>query len=220
MSAVISSPLRIVIRRPKTNVSYAESLSPEVSLSEESKPDSEEEEIPIDRFIGYRGDAYDRFNMEFLLRYDDESKTELWHVYTEELASTVQFENYVLRSPPLAPLLLSPEEALVRRASLNKTKITEVSSGESVFVDLRCYGSGWYNSLNLPNADTKTYVARYKYSSKSGNKINVHVPIFRAQFAVDHNFVCLWGSIRNFDAESMILVDSSLIRRYPCIAEG
>ena len=162
---------------------------------------------------------FQREGIDFLIRYKNDAAAELWHAYSTELTSTVQFEAFVRQRPALTPLLYSAKDAIAWRNAINKKPITEVKSGDVAYVDLRCYGFAWYDNLKLPDSDTKTYVLAYHYNSpkKKRPTINAHVSALNQVFSVNHAFVYMYGSVLSYDPETMVIVDRNLIRQYPAI---
>jgi hypothetical protein len=105
-------------------------------------------------------------------------------------------------------------------ASLNKSPITEVTPGDSVYVDLRFYGSGWYISLDLPSSDIIRYVVKFTYvkwfHKTTNTKIVALCDLFQEEWPVNHQFVRAYGSFK-VPPEGSVIVDSDLVRRYPHI---
>lgn len=174
------------------------------------------DQFVITRIRAYRGDPFTRTTMEFEVEFAD--GTVVWQTYTEDLSSTVQFEDYCRSRSELFPLIYSAAEAKRYIQQLNRSVITDVEPGIRVFVDLRSYGATWYQQLSLPDADHNTYVVVYEYirwHSAAHRKIIVLCPIFDEQFTVDHCFVKAYGRCVSFDASSMVLIDRDFIKRFP-----
>ena len=127
-----------------------------------------------------------RTTMEFLVRFRDSS--EHWLPWSEDLFTTVQYEDFWRLKPPLFPLIYRVNESRRQITQLNKTPITSVAPGDQVFVDLRSYNDSWYQALKLPNCDTTTYVVVYNYLRwhKKPFSLVAHCPIFKENFNVDH----------------------------------
>ena len=118
------------------------------------------DQFVITRIRAYRGDPFTRTTMEFEVEFAD--GTVVWQTYTEDLSSTVQFEDYCRSRSELFPLIYSAAEAKRYIQQLNRSVITDVEPGVRVFVDLRSYGATWYQQLGLPDADHNTYVVAYE----------------------------------------------------------
>jgi hypothetical protein len=173
------------------------------------------DQYEVDCFVAYRGDPMKRTTMEFLVRFRDSS--EHWLPWSEDLFTTVQYEDFCRLKAPLFPLIYRVNESRRQITQLNKTPITSVAPGDQVFVDLRSYNDSWYQALKLPNCDTTTYVVVYNYLRwhKKPFSLVAHCPIFKENFNVDHLFVFRYGSIKIFDESQMILVDADFVSRYP-----
>ena len=173
----------------------------------------------IDKFIAYRGDPETRTTMEFEIKFQDGSI--VWQVYSKDISETLQFEDYCRSLPQLHLLLYSAEEAMKLKRKWNSSNITDVKPGDEVFVDLRCYNSAWYETLQLPDMHHITYVVLYVYknfsSKKDTKRINVYCPTFRETFLVKNDFIKMYGSNRNLipNGEDIVLIDEAFIKKYP-----
>ena len=63
-------------------------------------------------------------------------------------------------------LTLSASDAAKYIFMTNRTEITKVQPGDTVYVDLQYFGGRWYESLGLPDAPTSTYVMEYRYTHR------------------------------------------------------
>jgi hypothetical protein len=169
----------------------------------------------IDKILAYRGDPLKRLSTSFLVRFMD--KDEIWLPWSEDLFSTIAYEDYCRATPALYPLIFRLKETAKQLSILKKTPISRVKPGDEVFVDLRCYGYNWYSQLGLPNPDLKDYVLLYRYLNwtKEPFKIRVKCDVFNEEFEVDHVFVHCYGSIQDFNHNQMVLIDDSFILTYP-----
>jgi len=177
---------------------------------------ADSDQFEIDTFLAYRGDPMVRTTMEFLIRFKD--GTEHWIPWNEDIFSTVPYELFCRQNSALVPLLYRLDDTKQRIREINKTPITEVYPGLIVYVDLRCYGASWYQSLPLPDVDLVTYVVIYQYGKISKNmlKIVAHCPIFNERFEVNHWFVKQYGS-NTICKPDWVLIDETFISQYPCV---
>jgi hypothetical protein len=169
----------------------------------------------IDKILAYRGDPLKRLSTSFLVRFMDGD--EIWLPWSDDLFSTIQYEEYCRKIPALFPLIHRLKESKRELSNLNNTPISRVKPGDEVFVDLRSFGYSWYEELCLPNADIKTYVLIFRYLNWTSKplKIKVRCDIFRETFEVDHTFVHCYGSVTTFNPEFMVLIDDSFVKLYP-----
>ena len=79
--------------------------------------------------------------------------------------------------------------------------MTAVSPEISVYLDLRAFGAGWYENIQLPNSDFAVYVVQMTYTSWSNSshtRINAFIPILDIVWdkrqSLNHFFVKSWGS--------------------------
>ena len=110
------------------------------------------DQFVVDGIIAYRGDPDQRTSMEFEKRFADE--TVVWKPWDRDLDTTQAYETFVRAHPALSPLLYSKEVADRRRIELNRQQpITEVTPGDSAYVDIRYYSAQWYAELGLEDPE-------------------------------------------------------------------
>ena len=175
----------------------------------------------IDHFITHRGDPLVRTSVDFYIKFKD--GTQLWREWSKDLFDTCQYEDFCKTLPQLTPLIVLHKEAITLMRALNKTSITEIEEGLTVYLDIRAVGAGWYAGLNLPNAHFSTYIVPliYKNFNKSDHTtINCIIPSLKIQWtgknAVNHYFIKMWGTIRILHPD-MTLLTSDMIRSYSII---
>ena len=97
------------------------------------------DQFEVERIIAHRGNPYKRTNTEFLVQFRDD-KGPTWVVFSDDLFKTVQYKDYCSSRPMLWRLLLTVDEAQREAVRKNKVRITEVSPGDIVYMDLCFYG--------------------------------------------------------------------------------
>ena len=179
----------------------------------------DQDQFEIDRILAHRGDPHMRTSMEFYIRFKDGST--IWRTWDKDLFDSIPYEEYCRSKPPLFQLVYTINVAKQEAARLNKLPITEVSPGDLVYVDLRWYGAEWYRQINLPDKDFKTYVVVFRYErlASQNRKIVGYCETLNDRFTFDHVFVREYGSVKKFDADYMILVDSEFLKSHPEVSE-
>jgi hypothetical protein len=101
----------------------------------------------VDCILEYRGDPDRRTTMEFLVRYMDES--EHWVNYSPDIYQTEAFEYFCNHRPELK-ILLQPSN-MVRSyiSAISRQQIPTHQQNQHGFVNLRIYGSTWYDTQEL-----------------------------------------------------------------------
>ena len=178
----------------------------------------DQDQYEIDKFLAYRGDPHTRSTMQFLIRFKD--ATEVWIPWSEDIFNTVQYEEYCRSKPELFQLVFRHNIAKLQISELNKTPIDPAWIGQVVFVDIRSYGATWYEELNLPDKDLKTYVVPFVYEKleRRNSRIVAFCELFNERFLVDHLFVKEYGSNSVFDKQLMKLIDTAMLIEFPAIA--
>jgi hypothetical protein len=175
------------------------------------------DQFVINRFLAYRGEPMTRTTVEFEIEFAD--KSVVWLPWSKDLFDTVQYEDFCRSKPELFTLLYDVKTADFLVKKLNQSPITEVKPGNTVFVDLRSYGAGWYKQLPLPDLHHVTYCVRYEYTrwhNKKQTKIVASCPIFKETFVVDHLFVKKYGSRLTPEKDSVI-IDEQMVEQYPML---
>ena len=142
--------------------------------------------------------------------------------WSKDLFDTVQYEEFCRATPPLFPLLFTVKEAQRRIAELNNTDITEINTGDTVYVDLRARGGAtWYNDIGLPHSERIMYVLKCTYTRwvprNKLRKIYISCDVTNEEWIADHYFVRAYGMCRAVVPASMVVVDRELCRQYPSI---
>ena len=172
----------------------------------------------IAHFLYHRGDSERRKTMQFKVEFADGDI--LWLPWSQDLSSTIPFEDYCRGIPELYILLFSDKDAQDFKRKKQKTSITQVEPNDIVFVPLRSYGDDWFHNLNLPEHESMTYVVQYRYVrwlNKEHTLIEGYCSVFNETFRLQHYFVYCFGSVKKFDSGTMILVDTALVSKYPKI---
>jgi hypothetical protein len=176
----------------------------------------DENQYVISSFLDYRGDPLTRTTMEFLVSFEDSSV--VWLPYSRDLSDSLPFETYCRNNFELYPLLFTAAAAKVWMKDFNLKPIVENKPGDTAYVDLRSYGSAWYDGLQLPYKIGQRYVIKYEYGAfenPSKRKIKCSNTVFDESFVVDHFFVFAYGQTKNFDSSFMVLIDASFVLRFP-----
>ena len=172
----------------------------------------------VKAFLAYRGEPMSRTSMQFLVEFEDGEK--LWLPWSQDLFQTVPYETFCRSRSCLYILLFSLKEATSFIRKKNSEHITAIQPGDKVYVDLRCYGSSWYDQLFLPEGDFKSYMLVYEYlnwTNSKHTKVSAFCSIFNESFVVDGYFVHAYGSLKEFDPTFMVIVDEVLVSQFPAL---
>jgi hypothetical protein len=178
------------------------------------------DQFVVSHIAAYRGDPTVRTTMEFEIHFQDGDVR--WLTWTPDLFETTHYEDFCRSNPALYPLLYSASEAKKIRTTLNRTAITEIAPGDTVYVDLRCFGAVWYNQLALPDLDHTHYVVLtyvVQFYNRACTKVTVRMDVFDLVMTQTHEWVLSYGSVKHFDPASMTLVDSAFTREFPQVLQ-
>jgi hypothetical protein len=174
---------------------------------------AELEQFPIERIVGHTGDVTKRTNMFFYVQYSDGDTVAL--PWGSDITSTAAFEAYCRADRRLSLLLKSAREATVLLTRHRKAVIPAAFRNAQVYLNLRCYGPAWYESLQqLPNHLTTNYYVLGRYGEFLNEKlINIHIPVFSQVMTATYEFVYYWG-YRDSLPEDGVLLSSEDITKY------
>jgi hypothetical protein len=170
----------------------------------------------ITRVSSYKGDPLTRTTCTFKVEFEDGDV--VWLPWSTDLSNTVQFEYFCNARPQLFILLFSSLESSKMMAAINRQVISEVSPGDVVYVDLRFWGSDWYHTVGLPDAESHQYVILFRYThwfhKTTRTKIVATCPVFREEWPCNHYFVKAYGSVKVLPV-SATLVDAEFLLLSP-----
>jgi hypothetical protein len=167
----------------------------------------------------YRGDPLKRTSCQFEVTF--ENFVTQWENWSEELSQTTQFEDFCHSRHELTPLLYTQSIATARIRELNLTDISEwIDLLDTVYVDLRSYGSDWYTQLSLPDGDHVTYVVPYQYvrwyHRNRRHKVIVTCSLFEEEHTLTGSWVYFWGRHKVLNP-SMVEITPSFCVKYPAV---
>ena len=172
----------------------------------------------VDVILAWRGDPTLRTTMEFEVRFKDGDV--VWKPWDLDLASCQPFEDFCRRNKELYLLLYTTEHVSRAASSISSRAITDVQPGDTIFVDLRYFGTFVYdNLLDLPDKYHLKYVVRViftKWTGRTHKKLDAQVPLFGLTFEFNNLFVFYYGHQRVI-ADGMVEVTLDFLDIYPDI---
>ena len=177
------------------------------------------DQFEIRKFVAYKGNPEKRTTMEFEVLFEDGSL--VWLPWSKDIFDTVQYEEYCRSRPELIPLIYDAKKAAEVIQICNRTSITEVGPGDTVYVNIRSYGATWYSKLPLPDLFHTDYVVEYFYrhfANKRKTQIVAECKVFNEKHTVNHDFVKRYGSNKNIPSDTdatVKVVDEVMVRDYP-----
>ena len=171
----------------------------------------------VQRILEHRGDALKRAGMEFRTLFADGDIR--WLPYSNDINSTVAFEDYVSRLPELRVLLSTAKEALSFIKKCNATAFASVAfPGKEFYLELRYFGSLYYDEISVLPEDL--YRLQYFFACTYGDwirephviSVSCHLPNVRLQF--NGYDVITWGHVFVLPPTA-VLVDALFATAHP-----
>ena len=182
----------------------------------------DQEQFVVEKVLAYQGDSRKRTELQLQLKYADGEV--LWLPWTPDLQHNDAYYQFCSSKPYLFHLTLDTKMAQKFITQKRKERITDVQPGDEVYIDLRFFGDLYYESLGLPDYATTSYVTLFQYTKwynkgKSTRKIVARYENTKQVFMFDNYLVYAWGSQREFDPNSMVLMNFELASKYPRLLE-
>ena len=173
----------------------------------------DDDQHDIDRILGYSGDPEKRSSLDFLVLFKDGDK--LWLKYSPDIALTSAFEEYCSSIPCLNIVLLSLDMVSSLRSQTKRNPVDVSLANSDVYINLRIWGAGWYNSLNLPYGYEVDYVLQAKVLKVNGKKrvYTILLIVFNGVITVDSWFMHRHGGQRVLK-QTDVLVTQSLCQEF------
>ena len=181
----------------------------------------DQQQFMVKRIVSYTGDSRTRTSMTFKVEFVDGDIRSL--PWSPDLLCE-EYYKFCESRPYLFHLTLDTRMAKKWKTQLNRQDISAVKPGDLVYLDLRFFGDAWYESLQLPDFDTTSYVMEMRYTKwyhkSSKRKITGNLILLtQHSYSLDGYLVHCWGSVKVFDPSTMVLVNDDMIKRYPNIAQ-
>ena len=165
----------------------------------------------------FSGNPFSRKSLFFNVSFEDGSVMDV--AYTADLASTQQLQDFVAAQQILLPLRFpTVSEARSGISALNKLAITTLSTGSSLFLDLRYYDGvdrRWFDSLNLPSKSLHLVSASVSGMLKKGRVAVLSVPLFNCTHELTASDVTMY--VHTTVPHGVEVVDESWRAAYPQI---
>jgi len=171
----------------------------------------------VQKILEHRGDALKRAGMEFRTLFADGDIR--WLPYSNDINSTVAFEDYVSRLPELRVLLSTAKEALSFIKKCNATAFASIAfPGKEFYLELRYFGSLYYDEISVLPEDL--YRLQYFFACTYGDwirephviSVSCHLPNVRLHF--NGYDVITWGHVFVLPPTA-ILVDALFATAHP-----
>ena len=158
-------------------------------------------------------------SIEFLLEFEDGEQA--WRTYDNDLKNNIVVRQYIHDEANniLMPLRYTVDEWNNVRKELNKNPIAPFNK---VYLDWRSYPLAWRNKVGLPELSSHmTYVFEVtfkKYTNKTKTTCEVHIVNPKTSFTINKTWMMQCGSTKEFNPNTMVLIDSDMVAKYPNIS--
>jgi hypothetical protein len=193
-------------------------------ISAKSTADKDARQYSVLHITAYNGNVMKVSTLYFQIHYSDGDI--LWIPYSKDLDDNTIFQAFVEATPQLFKLkFTSQTEAQRAITKINKTPISEVKPGDSVFLNLRFLSADdteeWFEQLSLPDCFVQQYVVKMVYGELNKQKTHIFafIPILKENLPrFSHCEVRMWGMQFHLTS-NMCLVDDVYLDSHPDFAK-
>ena len=193
--------------------SYAEAV-------EMAKLDNNQFDIVSINF--FSGNPHVRTSMSFNVTFNVGQGTETVNLnYTNDLARSQQFQDFVLSKPYLYPLRSAEKVSRKQISNMKKLAMTDANLGDQLYLSLRYYdgtNSSWYDNLNLPEKD-KDYVIKIRLTRWLNNAhtaVECYCAVYEDTLTLtSYDHFTLTTTLNRFDDNTMVLVTANMRNVFP-----
>jgi hypothetical protein len=183
------------------------------------------DQILIQEILDMTGDPTKRSLLDFKIRFSNNEI--VWKPYSQDVAKTIQFEDFIRRrmvlEPYLEPLIYTAKQWKEKYRDKNNSEIVEIAKGTSLYTFLSSFDYNWYQQLNLPNIFPKQYMVQLTSrgrdnSTRIPNKLILHSKLFNESYKINREYLDLY-TVAILDDEHHVLVDQDFAKQYKQILE-
>jgi hypothetical protein len=177
----------------------------------------------IDCITAWRGNPLRVTSLRFRVRFRD--LEEVWLPYSKDICDTQAYGEYTTSVPCLRHLAFTRPKAVKEFERSFTAPITGYAVNDELYVDLRFYDFDWYDQLeDVPDRFDKQYVLLYKVTAVTPKTLSCYCATFdehwratRGPKALTAYWCYAWGSIREFNPKTMVLITPALCRVQPTL---
>ena len=170
----------------------------------------------INKVLSCKGDSHKRTTMTFTVLFAGGDIVEL--PYSKDLFDSIPYEEFCNSKPYLRHLKLTVQQANKFIQGIKKQPMHGYRVKQEVYLDIRIYGDAWFNNLQLPDADTITYVSKFIITKSSTKKVSMINPLTKDhhQFGA-YDIYCFLHT--EFNDSNMVIIDEAFMVQYPQVTQ-
>ena len=172
----------------------------------------------VKAILGYQGNPMARSTMQFYVHFADDEK--VWLPYSLDLFHSVAYQTFCEARPELKPLLRDSVNATKWCNSVKRQLISSFKPKMIVYIDIRVFGYEWYQTLDLPDLHTHTYVAPATFVSWEtlDKALHLECPLLDSRLIVNNLFIKLHCYRRSFaSSANETLLTPQFVRKFPLL---
>ena len=195
-----------------------------VALEEAKRAAAEDfDQSQVRAITGWKGDPFTKTTMSFRVEFEDGDV--VWLPYSRDLDQTQAFGAYTAALPALEHLSFGPKRAKEWLSEIRRSTIRGYSVGDTLYVDIRCYSTGWYDEelTFLEDRYDKVYAVAYQVTAVHSRYLKAYCAVYDELWQastgpgkLDAYWCYVYGRAKEL-TDAMTLVTPELCRRYPAL---
>ena len=101
---------------------------------------------------------------------------------------------------------------------ITKEPIVGFRVHQIVYLDIRVYGDGWYNKLQLPDSDDIIYVSEFKITRYTKRRVEMINPLTKDNHSFSAYDLYCFVHTRH-DPSTMVIIDEAFMVKYPQVTQ-
>ena len=177
---------------------------------------SDQDQHVVAKILHHTGDPMVRTTLTFSVLFAAGDTREL--PYSKDLFDSIPYEEYCDSKPYLRHLKYPTEQAKKFIQDIKRKPIQGFQEKQEVYVDIRLYGDGWFNKLELPDTQTMMYVSKFQILKCYTKKLQMmNVITNDTHLLTAYQIYCYVHT--TFDPASMVLIDEAFMLEYPQVTQ-
>ena len=182
----------------------------------------DQDQFVVSKIINWRGDILTRSTIEFLVLFDDNTK--IWKDFLDpDFRNNSVLNEYIDENPILLSLKFTIKDWKNQQKIYNSEKIIPFNK---CYIDFRSYNLGWRKKIKIPDLtdsiDTElmkyVFLAEWKgFQNKDKLQGLVSFVHMNYEFTCSNTWIKQFASDKEFNKNTMILLDTNMMKRYPLL---
>ena len=170
----------------------------------------------IDKILYHTGDRNTRSTLVFRVKFKAGDTHEV--PFSKDLFDSIPYEEYCESKPYLRHLKFTVAGSRKFIQEINSKPLQGYAIDQDVYLDIRVYGDGWFNKLQLPDVESMMYVSKFKITKCTSKKLSMINTLTKDNHVFGpYDIYCFVHT--EFNPSYMVLIDQAFMIKYPQVTQ-